>query len=384
MNLIDLINRKDRAVTEISPNIGISSQVRENLKMRTVELSPGSRLTIANAHEFDVLKCYPPTIGWKWSGNRKLSSMRRYFHRASSACLLEILLVNEQANVRECLFSKLIDDDQYWHDIVFKWPARVTALTHFSLVLICQPPKGSKLSSGTVSLGIAPAFDSRAFIPKLIRGVGVEVGPGLNPQIRPSENIQVRYIEAAKGEDWVRLYKKSENPNVQETESLWDRYIVSNASFLDEVGDNSLDFIFSNHVFEHLMNPIAVLENWSRKLCSSGLIYNVVPDANSCFDLRQPLSHAGDWREEYEHKSWQPGLSKYDKWCKYTAPYNTPEDLISRRYSIHVHYYTPKTAAQLADIVVGKGVVSSYFIRGAWNHKDFAMIFCREKTDVQR
>jgi SAM-dependent methyltransferase len=214
--------------------------------------------------------------------------------------------------------------------------------------------------------------------------VGVEVGPGLNPQIRPSKEVQVRYIEAANAEDYVRLYKKTNKPNVRDTDNLWNHYMVSNASFLDGVDDNSLDFIFSNHVFEHLMNPIGVLENWSRKLCASGLIYNVVPDANSCFDLRQPPSHAREWWEEYEHETWQPGLTKYKKWCKYTAPYNTPEDLINRRYSIHVHYYTPKTAAQLAGILVGKGAFSSYFIHGAWNHKDFAMLLFKEKKECSK
>jgi hypothetical protein len=237
------------------------------------------------------------------------------------------------------------------------------------------------VTSEAVILGIAPAFDSRDLVPKLIKGMGVEIGPGLNPQIRPSKDVQVQYIEIAEADEWVKLYKKSEKPTAQASEGLWNDYMISNASFLDGIEDNSLDFIFSNHVFEHLMNPIGVLENWSRKLCSSGLIYNVVPDANSCFDCRQPPSPTWEWWKEYEQDAWQPDLSKYEKWCRYTAPYNTPKDLIDRGYSIHVHYYTPRTAVQLAQIMIEKGVFSSYFVRGVWNHKDFGMIFFRETNE---
>jgi SAM-dependent methyltransferase len=382
MNLIDLITRKDRALKEISRGVCISAQVRENLKMRTVELAVGSRIVIDDAQEFDLLKCYPPSLGWKWSGESSL--VRHLFRRSQSAPLLQILLVNEEAKIRETLFSTRIDDAQYWHDIVLKWPSSVATLKKFSLVLSSECPEGSQATSGAVIVGIAPAFNSRDLVPKLIKGVGLEIGPGLNPQIRPSKDVQVQYIEAIEPKEWVGLYKKTRKPATEETEELWNQYVVSNASVLEGVEDNSLDFIFSNHVFEHLMNPIGVLESWSRKLCSSGLIYNVVPDANSCFDLRQPLSHAREWWEEYEHKTWQPGLSKYEKWCKYTAPYNTPEDLIKRQYSIHTHYYTPRSATQLAEIMVTRGVLSSYFIRGAWNHKDFAMMFFKENSECSK
>lgn len=379
MNLIDLINRNDRAVNGISAaNVCVSSQVRDNFKMRTVELPLGTRLTINGAQEFDLLKCYPATVGWKWSGTGKSSSLPHLFRRSQPLPVLKILLVNDKENIRETLFNARVDDSSYWHDIVFKWPPVVATLKDFALVLAVEHSHSSRTSSGTVILGVAPAFNSRELVTKLIKGVGLEIGPGLNPQIRPSADVHVQYVEAAEAKEWVRLYKKKEKPVAAEVDSLWDRYVVSNANFLEGVQDKSLDFIFSNHVFEHLMNPIGVLENWSRKLRASGLIYNVVPDANSCFDLRQPLSQPREWCEEYEGGIWQPDRSKFEKWCKYTAPYNTPEDLISRNYSIHVHYYTPKTAAQLCEMMVQRAMFSSYFIRGAWNHKDFAMILFKE------
>lgn len=347
--------------------------------MRTVELPSGTRLAINDAHEFDLLKSYPATVGWRWSGTGESLSLPRFFRRSKPIPVLKILLVNEKENFCETLFSVQVDDSQYWHDIVFKWPSVVAALKGFSLVVEFGRSYPSQ-SRKTVILGIAPAFNSRDLVSKLIRGVGIEIGPGLNPQIHPSADVHVQYVEAAEAKEWVRLYKKKDTSLTDGVDSLWDRYVVSNANFLEGTRDNSLDFIFCNHVFEHMMNPIGVLENWSRKLSGSGLIYNVVPDANCCFDLRQPLSEPREWWEEYKVGMWEPSRSKYEKWCKYTAPYNFPEDLIRRKYSIHVHYYTPKTAAQLCEMMVERGVFSSYFIRGAWNHKDFAMILYKEKA----
>jgi hypothetical protein len=75
--------------------------------MRTVELPVDSSIIIENAHEFDLLKSYPFTVGWKWAGT---SGVRHYFRRTSPP-RLQILLVNERANVQEILFSTLVDDN---------------------------------------------------------------------------------------------------------------------------------------------------------------------------------------------------------------------------------------------------------------------------------
>lgn len=354
MNLIDLITRKDRAIVEMSGKWSATTCVRQDFSMQSIELSPGDSIRIENAHEIDELRSYPASVGWKWSGARKLSA-RRFLHKASSPSFLKILVVNNQEAFCKAVFSAAVDEDRYWHDIIFQWQPSIGLLKKFSLIVRCESGEGLKVSNGGVVLGISPKFNSRALVPTLIKGVGIEVGPGLNPQILPTKDVHVRYVEAARPEEWVRLYKKTGKTDVQSTDKLWENYLVSNASLLDSVEDQSLDFIFSNHVFEHLMNPIGVLKNWGRKLRPSGLVYNVVPDAHSCFDLRQPLSGPQEWREEYRNQTWTAGRAKYEKWCMYTAPYNTPEDLVKRGYSVHVHYYTAESAAQLAHILIDEG-----------------------------
>jgi SAM-dependent methyltransferase len=392
VNLIDLIKRKDRAIVDLSSDVSLSAHVCENVKMRTVELPPASYIRIENVHEFEAIKSFPVTLGWKWSG----------INKGTLALMLEIILVNERFGFQHKLFSTEVREDQSWHDIVLAWPPTAGMTGNFSMVISCRPaiPKSNHgtLSNPTFRLdldpltkskeswngsrtiiGVSRAFNSRRYIPELIKGTGIEVGPGLNPQILPSDEIQVRYIEALAGDQWVKLYQKADKPQVGASEK-WDEYILSSAATLDEFDDGSLDFIFSNHVFEHLMNPIGVLEKWSRKLQPSGLVYNVIPDAHSCFDLRQSLSNPTEWILEHQEDKWEPDLGKYERYCAYTAPYKTAQALLENRYSIHVHYYSPESAAKLAAIAIENGLFSSYFIGRSRNHKDFALILFKEKS----
>lgn len=370
MNLIDLIKRKDRSITSLSPTILISSHVREGFSMQSVVVPSGSYIRIENVHEFGALKSYPVTMGWKWSGLKKCSSP--YY--------LKLIILNELEDFRHVIFSAEINDYINWHEIVLNWPTAVGQISNYSMIITCTPKEGRPTDrSAAAVIGISPPFNSRCYIPELIKGVGVEIGPGLNPHILPSKDVEIKYVESLTAEEWIKLYKKTDKPPVKITDELWAKYIISNATNLENIKDGSLDFIFSNHVFEHFMNPIGVLENWSRKLHPNGVVYNVIPNAHSCFDLRQPLSNREEWIQEYDMGKWEPDLGKYERWCAYTAPYNTPQNLIERKYSIHVQYYSPHNATQLAELLMEKGLYSGHYIGQAWNHKDFAMVLFKGK-----
>jgi len=54
--------------------------------------------------------------------------------------------------------------------------------------------------------------------------------------------------------------------------------------------DNSLDYVASSHVIEHVADPIAALAEWYRVLRPGGLIYMVVPDRRFTWDSSRPLT----------------------------------------------------------------------------------------------
>ncbi|MBW8001949.1 MAG: class I SAM-dependent methyltransferase [Planctomycetes bacterium] len=72
---------------------------------------------------------------------------------------------------------------------------------------------------------------------------------------------------------------------------------VTDAANLFFVAEESLDFICSSHLLEHLANPLKAIAEWKRVIKEGGIIYVGVPDKRHTFDHkrdRTPLSHLID------------------------------------------------------------------------------------------
>src|SRR2546426_1173755 len=59
---------------------------------------------------------------------------------------------------------------------------------------------------GAVVLGISEHLDLRGPLFAYARGNGLEIGPGLQPQIRPAPGVDIRYLEQSPIEEWQQLY----------------------------------------------------------------------------------------------------------------------------------------------------------------------------------
>jgi len=230
---------------------------------------------------------------------------------------------------------------------------------------------------GPVLLSTGQLLNPRTRIMPLLKGSGIEVGPGTNPFVRPAPDVSVRYVEQATAAEWATRYKKKHGDDAQMS-SLWQNYIVDAAHELNTIEDGSLDFIFSNHVIEHLVNPLAVFEVWHRKLKPGGVIAGAIPDARFTFDVRQPLSCNDDFAREYELGQFEINDAHYDRWCAYTAPYNTPEDLRARGYSIHIHYYTPAVFKGFTEMLGDR--FEPVIIDSVPNNKDFGFSLAKRAS----
>ena len=77
---------------------------------------------------------------------------------------------------------------------------------------------------------------------------------------------------------------------------------VTDAANLFFAEDESLDFVCSSHVLEHLANPLKAIAEWKRVIKKGGIIYVGVPDKRYTFDRkrpRTPLSHLiGDFEKD--------------------------------------------------------------------------------------
>ena len=93
-----------------------------------------------------------------------------------------------------------------------------------------------------------------------------------------------------------------------ESEGSSDVHHVTDADNLFFAEDESLDFVCSSHVTEHIANPLKAIAEWKRVIKKGGVIYVGVPDKRHTFDhkrSRTPLSHLID---DYEK-----GVDQTDK-----------------------------------------------------------------------
>jgi SAM-dependent methyltransferase len=225
----------------------------------------------------------------------------------------------------------------------------------------------SGTGGGRAFLAVHRVLD-RSEVIALCRGKGVELGPGPRPQVLPDATRDVLYIEQSQSDDWNRLYNEKRQLDVDR--ELWSNYTIGEA-FPLPVEDESLDFIFSSHVFEHLANPLGHLEHWYTKLRHGGVIVGIVPDVGGSKDyVFEPCSIAG-LLEEHASQHMQPQLSHYRRWAAARAPGKDPAEYWKAKRSIHVHFYTPENMQALLKFAVERLGYRTFRVWHTPNHKDF-------------
>ncbi len=63
--------------------------------------------------------------------------------------------------------------------------------------------------------------------------------------------------------------------------------------------DNSLDYVITSHVLEHVANPVKALAEWYRVLRPGGVIYCLVPDRRFTWDHGRALSTVDHLLDDY-------------------------------------------------------------------------------------
>jgi SAM-dependent methyltransferase len=157
---------------------------------------------------------------------------------------------------------------------------------------------------------------NRSLYTHYLKGRGIEIGALDAPLVIVHDNVKVMYVDRKTKEDL-----RKQHPNRKD---FVDVDILSSAEDLNEIEDNSLDFMIANHVIEHLANPIKTLGLWSSKLKPDGILFLAFPEASRCPDkIRKltPLSHlikdyTGDNREANDEHllgfayAWNPAYFK--------------------------------------------------------------------------
>lgn len=368
MNPIELIRRKDRplenSLIEMSGDISFCNHDCDGFRMRGIKITVGGKLRLRDVFTFDEFAhALPRDLGWAVAAEN-----RRF------GLVLQCSVIFPDSRNVEVARVRLNDAMPGWRPIHFDWPIAVKEFPKADLLIEVIPQHDTD-RTGALVIGITEHFDLRGPLFHYTRGRGIEIGPGISPQILPAENVEVKYLERSPIEDWERLYNKSGKYTITEAQRrLFPRYIIGDAQKLDPIEDDSLDFIFSSHVFEHFTNPLGTLQIWHRKIRCGGHVVGVVPEAHNCFDILQPLSQEGQWLEEHSMNVWDYQDRHYEKWCRFTQPWAAPEHLKKSGFAIHAHYYNPESFGRLLELAVQRLGYRNFHVRSARNHKDFGFV----------
>ena len=162
------------------------------------------------------------------------------------------------------------------------------------------------------------------------------------------------------------------------------------ADFLADAGalplpDNTLDYLCSSHVLEHLPDPLAALHEWHRVLRPGGWLYLVVPDKRYTFDAPRAVTSTNHLLEDFFHaRTAAESLEHVDEfvrdadWSRLVSP-GSPDEIpqikaaARERYrnsiaagepvDFHFHTFTPDSLATLlraAGFIADRGVSARF------------------------
>ena len=196
-----------------------------------------------------------------------------------------------------------------------------------------------------------PQMEHRDFVSAYLTGKGVEIGAFKTPipGIRPT------YVD--------RFGEYAGEPTLAE-------YYGDACELPFE--DDSLDFIATSHVLEHVANPLAALKEWHRALRHGGIVYMVVPDRAVTFDRLRALTSVSHLLDDFRKGVTQVDGTHIDDFVfgvdwKLFSP-NTPaseekqaRETLAENYrrsvrsglEINIHFHTFERASAVEMIAAG-------------------------------
>lgn len=354
MNLYDLVKRNDfylNVIGQADPVIYKSPS--DGNVYSGVRLDKKSQIKLVNTQTIYEIRSFPENPSWLY-----------LFDGPETIPADGFLIITAETNdgASYCLYKSRETQSSVPRPISLDWPSQMTR--EFSLALSNTADKECLILTSRI-------YDKTILLSHC-KGTGLELGPGLNPHVLPSNKVNVRYIEQTRPNQWQNTYNKKSDISIpSEREKL---YVFADISTISMIIDYKVDFIYSNHVIEHLLNPISVIKDSLKLLHSGKPFLGAIPSAPNTFDLRQTPTTLDDLIFlEQEQYSTIPHYC-YERWVKYTEPRSTVESLVSRNYSVHITYWTLGLVEDLCNLLNEQGLISRYEISHPLNCKDIVYI----------
>jgi SAM-dependent methyltransferase len=164
-------------------------------------------------------------------------------------------------------------------------------------------------SESGADLSAAIKLQRSAVAARFLSGRGLEVGAGDRPFPVP-EHVQVFYGDIRDAAS-VQTYFR--------TEDVRSGAHVDAQTFAG-IDDESLDFVISAHVIEHLRDPIGSIVNAIRVVRPAGIHILVVPDMRFTFDRRRPETTVEHAVLDHERGGESTCRQSYEEHLRYVHP----------------------------------------------------------------
>ncbi len=91
------------------------------------------------------------------------------------------------------------------------------------------------------------------------------------------------------------------------------RQFIADATDLSEITAARYDFLLSSNCLEHVANPIKALNEWKRVIKAGGVMILVLPNKESNFDHRRPVTKFEHLLEDFNRDTGEDDLTHLDE-----------------------------------------------------------------------
>lgn len=95
------------------------------------------------------------------------------------------------------------------------------------------------------------------------------------------------------------VWQKNESDVFQYGNKELGRFIVADATNMQQIGDNKYDFVLSSNNLEHIANPLKALKEFARILKTGGIVLVLVPIKDKIFDHNRECTTFEHLMEDY-------------------------------------------------------------------------------------
>jgi SAM-dependent methyltransferase len=247
----------------------------------------------------------------------------------------------------------------------FVFPEEVILLSDDVLLAFLPGQPASRVLDPQIAL-ISNVGEAREVAASQCRGSGLEIGAGSSPFPVPL-GCTIQYGDIYSYDELLQ--------NAYPGQPLHDIVaptIKTELDNLQNVANDSLDFLVACHVIEHTRDPIGAIQKAYSKLKKGGQLVLVIPNMTRTFDRKRPVTTLEHLIEDFKCYDIERDQAHYREFFALAEGFSVPDEELEakwreeweRDYSIHFHTWTYESFGSMVNWIISNAAPYS----GRWSH----------------